>query len=193
MMVSDYPRTVNSCSGPGMDSSDQQLLSRIAARDTAAFAEFYDRQAPRLLGWLLRWLGQRGDAEDVLQEVFWQIWSRAGQYDATRATPGVWLFLIARSRALDYLRQRRSSAGAPEGSEPAAAADPCAVLEQTEATQQVREALAQLPEEQRSAISLAFYGGLTYEQVAQRQEIPVGTAKTRIRLGMKRLRALLDD
>jgi RNA polymerase sigma-70 factor (ECF subfamily) len=172
---------------------DQQLLSRIAAGDTTAFAQFYDHHAPRVLGSLLKWLGRREDAEDVLQETFWQVWCRAGQYDAARAMPAVWLFMIARSRALDYLRQHRPERLALVEPERVTMRDPSTIFESSESAQQVQEALAKLPEEQRSAIRLAFYEGLTYDQVARAQAIPLGTIKTRIRLGMKRLRDLLRD
>jgi RNA polymerase sigma-70 factor, ECF subfamily len=172
---------------------DELLIRDIAAGDQSAFAEFYDHHAPRVLGALVKWLSDRGDAEDVLQETFWQVWSRAGQYDAARSAPEVWLFLIARSRALDHLRRQRPEALANGRREPALLEDPAAALESDESMQQVREAMAKLPEEQRSAIRLAFFAGLTYEQVARSQAIPVGTAKTRIRLGMKRLRELLRD
>lgn len=175
-----------------MARSDQQLLSGIAAGDRDAFAEFYDRHAPRALGLLVKLLGARGDAEDVLQEVFWQVWSRAGQYDAARSTPQVWLYLLLRSRALDQLRRRRAGT-APPAYAAAGDSDPVRDLERGEASERVRQALAQLPEEQRSAITLAFYSGLTHEKVAQHQSIPVGTVKTRIRLGMKRLRDLLGQ
>jgi RNA polymerase sigma-70 factor (ECF subfamily) len=170
--------------------SDEELLTRIAGGDSCAFAEFYDRHVPRVFALALRHLGQHGDADDVCQEVFLQVWSRARQFDATRAKPVAWLFWIARSRALDRLRRRRDAplAGAPET---AVGDDPASVLTDGEATQQVREALTKLPDEQRGAISLAFFSGLTYEQVARHQAVPVGTAKTRIRLAMKKLRELL--
>lgn len=177
--------------GPELDMSDQHLLNCIAAGDQAAFAEFYDRHAPRVLSLLRKWLNPCGDAEDVLQEVFWQVWRRASQYDPGRAPPEVWLVLIARSRALDHLRQYRTEAPSTMRSEPSILNDPGGAVERREAAQQVRAALAELPEEQRTAITLAFFAGLTYEQVAQRLTIPLGTAKTRIRLGMRRLRDLL--
>jgi RNA polymerase sigma-70 factor (ECF subfamily) len=173
--------------------SDEVLIREIAAGDQSAFAEFYDYHAPRVLGALAKWLTDRGAAEDVLQETFWQVWSRASQYDAARSTPEVWLFVIARSRALDHLRRHKPEVSADGPREPVLLEDPAAALESNEAMEQIRKAMAQLPEEQRSAIRLAFYTGLTYEQVAQSQAIPVGTAKTRIRLGMKRLRDLLRD
>ena len=176
-----------------MDRSNQELLTCMASGDVTAFTEFFDRHSPRVFSLLCKWLGQRGDAEDVLQETFWQVWTRAGQYDAARSLPEVWLVLIARSRALDYLRRHRNGAAASLAQEPATLNDPGSDLERDESLRQLRTALADLPEEQRTAINLAFYGGLTHEQVARCQAVPLGTVKTRIRLGMKKLRSLLGD
>src|SRR5262249_50142791 len=127
--------------GPVMEMSDQQLLSCIAAGDGAAFTAFYDRHAPRVFGLLLKWLGRGADAEDVLQETFWQVWCRARQYDANRSPPGGWLFLIARSRALDHLRRQRPEVAPPAAKELASDHDPSAALERDESSQQVRSAL----------------------------------------------------
>jgi RNA polymerase sigma-70 factor (ECF subfamily) len=176
-----------------MERSDQQLMSDVAAGDQTAFTEFYDRHAARVLGVLRKLLGPFRDAEDVLQETFWQAWRRADRYEAVRATPLVWLLLLARSQALDFLRRHGQETAVPLGHEPALIDDPCRALECDESCRQVREALDVLPEEQRSAITLAYYGGLTNEQIARYQEIPLGTAKTRIRLGMRRLRDLLTE
>jgi RNA polymerase sigma-70 factor (ECF subfamily) len=171
--------------------SDEELLRRIAAGDRSAFAAFYDRHVPRVFALVLRQLGQHGDADDVLQEVFWQVWSRARQFDAGRATPAAWLFWIARCRVLDHLRRRRRDVPLGLAPETAAGGDPVNAFADGETTQQVREALAKLPKEQQGAIRLAFFAGLTYEEVARHQAVPVGTAKTRIRLAMKKLRELL--
>jgi RNA polymerase sigma-70 factor (ECF subfamily) len=176
-----------------MAPSDPELLGRVASGDGAAFAELYDRHAPRLLTLLIGWVGRREDAEDVLQEAFCQVWSQAARYDAMRSPVQAWLVLITRSRALDHLRRRRPETAAAPGDKAAPASDPLGALEQDESAQRVRDALALLPDEQRSALTLAFFGGLTNEQVARQQAIPLGTAKTRIRLGMKRLRDLLCD
>lgn len=176
-----------------MNRSNQQLLDRIAQGDRDAFAEFYDRHSPRVFRLLLKWLGGRDEAQDVLQDVFWQVWCSASRYDAQRSPPEAWLFLLARSRGTDFLRQHRPECGLIRGLEPASANDPSWQIEQDELNEQVRHALAHLPEEQRSAIILTFYEGLTHEAVARYQGIPLGTAKTRIRLGMERLRCLLGD
>jgi RNA polymerase sigma-70 factor (ECF subfamily) len=146
-----------------------------------------------MLGALMRWLGHREDAEDVLQEIFWQVWCRASQYCASRSPPEVWLFVIARSRALDHLRRNRSEQVSSMKPEQVTMSGPSDILEWREATEQVRETLAMLPDEQQTAIRLAFNEGLTYDQVARVQAIPVGTAKTRIRTGMKRMRELLRE
>lgn len=174
-----------------MNSPDVLLLTQIAAGDRLAFETLYDRYAPQLQGLLLRILRDPADAEDTLQEVFLQVWRTAARFDAARASGKAWLFLIARSRATDRLRRRSATGGSLEG-EPAAASDPRHELERVESAGALRTALAQLPEAQRSAICLAYYGGLTYESVAREQGVPVGTIKTRIRLGMQHLRALLS-
>lgn len=175
-----------------MDLSDQRLLSRIAAKDQSAFAVLYDRHAPRLLALVRKWLNPyTGDAEDVLQEIFWQVWRCADQYDPNRSPPEVWLVLIARSRTTDHLRHKHSELAPSVLREPAVVDDPGEALENTETARAIQAALAQLPDVQRQAITLAFFSGLTYEQVARHLAIPVGTAKTRIRLGMQRLRDLL--
>jgi len=172
--------------------SDNELLTGVAAGDRAAFAAFYDRHAPAVFGLLIRMLPQRGDAEDVLQETFMQVWRQAGRFDPTRSSPFGWVVMMARSRAVDRLRQKVASPTSEPTDRPVLSEAESA-LEREETAARIRRALALLPAEQRTAIDLAFYGGLTYEQVADRQAIPVGTAKTRIRLGMHRLRSLLGD
>lgn len=167
-------------------------MRRIGGGDPAAFDNLYERHAARLLGLLVCLLPQRADAEDVLQETFWQVWNQAGRYDSARGSVEVWLNTIARSRGLDHQRRRQ---GPPESAvaQAGAPADPLRALEQSETMREVRQALTRLPAEQRQALSLAFFGGLTHEQVATRQGVPLGTAKTRIRLAMSRLRALFQE
>lgn len=179
-----------------MQTPDETVLARMADGDAAAFAELYDRYAPRALGLIAKMLGHAADAEDVLQEVFWQVWCSAAEYDAGRASPPAWILMIARSRACDALRRRCAAKPCVESSDDGCAcetAEPSLQLERLEAEGEVREALAQLPEEQRTAIQFAFYGGLTHAEIAVIQDVPLGTAKTRIRLGMQRLRGLLCE
>jgi RNA polymerase sigma-70 factor (ECF subfamily) len=171
--------------------SDEQLLSQIAAGDSRAFGDFYDRYSAAALGLLSRLLGQRAEAEDVLQEVFLQVWRGARLFNHERASPKAWLFLIVRSRAIDRLRRRRREE-IDLKREPVAGFDSTRELDHNESAEHLRKALEQLPEAQRSAICLAFYGGRTYEAVAREQQVPVGTIKTRIRKGMGRLRDILS-
>jgi RNA polymerase sigma-70 factor, ECF subfamily len=175
------------------DMTDRELVASIAAGNAEAFAAFYDRHAPRVFGLICRLVRQPAVAEDVLQETFWQVWRIADRYDPSRSSPEVWVLLLARSRALDCLRRQRVFSEISVEPETLENCDPAQAVEQSEAGQQVREALEQLPAEQRLAIRLAFFAGLTHEQVARQVGVSLGTAKTRIRLGMKRLSKLLRE
>jgi RNA polymerase sigma-70 factor (ECF subfamily) len=174
-----------------MEGEDGELLRRMATGDSAALAAFYDRHAPRVLGLLVRLVADRAEAEDLLQQVFFEVWTRAGQFDPTRSSPTTWLLLIARSRGLDRARRRSVTVGLAGVAEPVTRAEVGAELERSETGQQVAAALARLPEEQRQAILLAFHGGLTHEEIARQLGLPLGTVKSRIRIGMQRLRELL--
>lgn len=171
--------------------SDPELVAGIAAGDPAAFAAFYDRHSSFVYGLLIRMLGRTAEADDALQETFLQVWREASRYEKDRASPTGWLVMMARSRAVDWLRRQGTAAGRPGWPPPASSPDVGDGCERDEAACRVRAAVNRLPDVQRSAIELAFFGGLTYEQVATQQAIPVGTAKTRIRLGIQRLRQLL--
>jgi RNA polymerase sigma-70 factor, ECF subfamily len=173
--------------------ADAELIGRIAGgRDAAAFAALYDRLAPRAFGLLLRVLRNRPDAEDVLQETFLQVWHQAGRFDPARSVPLGWVLMIARSRAADRLRAKSATAAERRPDVPPTP-DPAAGLVATETAGRVSAALDGLPPDQAEPIRLAFYEGLTHEGVAARLGIPLGTVKTRIRLGMARLRARLPD
>ncbi len=169
----------------------ENLLTATAGGDREAFAALYDRFAPRLLGMIVKVLGGRGDAEDVLQIVFREIWRRADRFDPERGAAEAWLIMLARARAIDHVRSRAANAGVAEARREWSADDGFRGGDE-ELAAQAREAVAQLPPEQREAIGLAFYRGLTARQVADLQGVPHGTAKTRIRLGMARLREHLE-
>lgn len=173
--------------------SDEELVRKMAARETRALGDFYDRYAGQVLGFLLKILGSRADAEDVLQETFWQAWNSSPQFDPRRCSVRGWFYLLARSRAIDCLRRRRSNQELDSRLQPATTALPQGSLEQAESDQRLDDALEQIPQEQAVAIRLAFFGGLTHDEVALAQSIPLGTAKTRIRLGMLRLRKILSE
>lgn len=171
------------------------LLARVARdRDRSAFAAVYDRLSPRVYGFLLKLLGNRTDADDVLQETFLQVWNQAERFDPSRASPDGWMLMIARSRAADRLRKRATAKTLGEpATEPATTAHPGEQLETADSAGRVSAALARIPPEQGELIRLAFYDGLTHEQIARTLGLPLGTVKTRIRLGMMRLRDLCAE
>jgi RNA polymerase sigma-70 factor (ECF subfamily) len=173
-----------------MTPTDSEILSRIAERSRTAFAEFYDRYSSRVFGLLLHLLRNRTDAEDVLQEAFWQVWRQADRFDSRRATAEAWVLMIARSRAVDRLRKRRETV-TDTIPEVATDSQPDIALHRQDDAVQVTAALAVLPPDQREPIRLAFFEGLTHDQIARHLKIPLGTVKTRIRLGFLRLRERL--
>jgi RNA polymerase sigma-70 factor (ECF subfamily) len=167
-------------------------LARIAAGDRRAFADFYDRYSARIYGLLIKLLKSAREADDVLQETFWQVWTRAAQFDARRGSPLAWLVLIARSRCLDQLRRgSRRRVSPAEFDEPSTSLDLAEDLHRDEVAHRARQAIAALPEEQRVAIQLAFYSGFTHQEIAEQLNAALGTIKTRIRLGMQKLREAL--
>jgi RNA polymerase sigma-70 factor (ECF subfamily) len=181
------------------DGQDIALLEGVARGDERAFAEVYDRYSPILFGLLLRILHSRAEAEDVLQEVFLQIWQQARAFDASRGRPFTWLVTLARSRAIDRLRavdsrNRAAQRSAEEGAvveEPVETADDAAV--RSEQGELVRRALAELPAEQRQALLLAYLGGMSQTEIAAAEGLPLGTVKTRTRAGLKKLSELLRN
>jgi RNA polymerase sigma-70 factor (ECF subfamily) len=180
--------------------ADIRLLQRIAAGDHAAVAALYDRYSALIFGVILRILRSRSDAEEVLQEVFVRVWIRAEMYDERLGAPAPWLVRIARNRAIDRLRARRSPFDDQhvEGRDVEAAADPAiaptpeALAATAQTSQTVRSALAALPPEQRTLIEAAFFDGYTHSELAGRFGLPLGTVKTRIRAGMIAMRQWLE-
>lgn len=174
---------------------DNDLLRAIARGDEVALAACYDRYRVILFSQVLRILNDRQEAEDCLQEVFLQVWRRARDFDESRGRAFTWLVTIARSRALDRLRAsgsrlRLATEAAQMPHEEVGDAAKDAALAEEGAV--VREALAELPEEQRNALLLAYFEGLTQTEIAARLGDPLGTVKTRMRSGMIKLRELLS-
>jgi RNA polymerase sigma-70 factor (ECF subfamily) len=176
-----------------------QLMDRIAGGDGHAFARIFEMHSPVTLGLLVRILGRRSEAEEVLQEVFLQVWTQADRYEAGRSTPRGWILMLARSRALDRLRRRESarrreeSVAEDEGLSEAVPPVGTERLEAVEQRDQVHSALGNLTPEQRRCIELAFFEGLTHTQIADRLKAPLGTVKSRILLGMNKLRQTLSS
>jgi len=169
-----------------MSEPPQSLLQKLAKGDKAALSEFYDLYAGLVNGIALRILRDVAEAEDVVQEVFLQAWRQAERYDASRGTPQAWLCTMARTRALDRLRRR-----AARREDASDAAPVPALLPKNEEALAVRKALDGLSIDQRRAVELAYYGGLTQSEIAQALGEPLGTIKTRIRTAMLRLREAL--
>jgi RNA polymerase sigma-70 factor, ECF subfamily len=184
------------------DPTDLTLMQRIAARDTVALAELYDRHSRLLFGLILRIVRDRGEAEEVLQETFVRVWTRADIYDAQMGGPLPWIVRVARNHAIDRVRARlvRAGVNAPatdataiEAEAPATAIQsPEAAVLDDERRRTLTDALAGLPAEQRQLIEAAFFEGYTHSELAQRFRLPLGTVKTRIRAGMIAMRRTLE-
>ncbi|MBV8901533.1 MAG: sigma-70 family RNA polymerase sigma factor [Verrucomicrobia bacterium] len=184
-----------------MDESENQfnaeLMRRVAQGDDRAFKALYERLAPALFGMALRMLNDAAEAEDVLQEGFTYIWRKAPSFDSSRSSVFAWAVLIVRHKAIDKLRIRqrdeRLRESATGAADPGAAIDERSVQEPIlrERSAQVRSALEQLVPEQRQALELAFFAGLTHEQIAERLDAPLGTVKARIRRGLVKLRSFV--
>ncbi len=165
----------------------------MAARDSSALAELYDEHSRLLFGLILRILKDRGEAEEVLQEVFVQAWTRAGTYNLQLGSPVGWLVGIARNRAIDRLRSNsvrvRTLEAAPE---PFPVETPEGTAAVGEKRRDVQRALDALPTDQRELIEMAYFLGFTHSELAARFNLPLGTVKTRIRTGMLALRGQLE-
>lgn len=192
-----FSRSITMADDPAID---QRLMGRVAAGDRDAFAALFDRHSPTVLGVLVRLLRDRDEAEEVLQEAFLQLWQEAARYRSDGASPRGWVLMLARSRAIDRLRsgrsrqQREERVAVEETTLSAGAAPPAgpARIEAAERRRTVGSALAGLPDEQRRCIELAYFEGLSHTQIAARLGAPLGTVKSRVLLGMRKLRAALE-
>lgn len=170
---------------------DEELARRVAAGDRAAFMVLYERFAARVYGLCLRMLREPGAAEEVSQDTFLKVWKRAGQFDPARGPLLTWLLVIARRTALDWMRRESRRPAAQETAAEDTALDrlPDPRSQSEEARwRSLRLALQDLPDEQRAAIELAYYQAMSHGDIAEFLKVPLGTVKTRIRLGMDRLR-----
>ena len=185
------------------DPTDLLLFQRIVARDTEALADLYDRHSTLLFGLILRILRDRAEAEEILQEVFVRVWTRAELYDPRLGGPTSWLVRVARNCAIDRIRKRRirDAANLAAAREPAAEPamvgnhiqTPETVVLDDERHGKVIDALSRLPAEQRRLIEAAFFEGYTHSELAKRFGMPLGTVKTRIRTGMIAMRQRLEQ
>jgi RNA polymerase sigma factor (sigma-70 family) len=174
--------------------SDEALVALVARSDDAALAELYDRFGRAAYGLALRVLRDPVLAQDAVQEAFLGAWRTAASFDARRAKATTWLLTIVHRRAVDLVRREERRRGAPLEDAPVPAGE--STDEEAWVREQRREvqaALAQLPADQREALELAYYGGLTQSEVAERLGVPLGTVKSRMFAGLSKLRDLLGD
>ncbi len=170
------------------EASDLSLVAGVRARDESAMASLYDRYSSLVYSVALRVLGDTGAAEDVLQEIFLQLWRKPSAFDSARGSMGAWLSVIARNRSIDALRKRRPETDVEDivlSVEPSFAD----AADRGRALAKVREVLGTMPPVQRSAVEMAFFEGLTHTEIAEKTGEPLGTIKTRIRAGLLSLRA----
>jgi len=171
------------------------LIQKVANQDRDAFSQLYDRFSSLVFTLAMRMLRVRSDAEDLLQEVFVQIWRQAQSYSVQRGSPEAWIVNIARSRAIDKIRSIRRMEKSFVLTDDPARAESSENVEssaaESEARMAMNSALANLPETQRKVLELAYFDGLTQTEIANRLAEPLGTIKTRMRSGIQRLRDML--
>lgn len=178
--------------------ADLALVRAVAANDPGAMGRFYDRFSGLVVAVALRMFRDRGEAEELAEDVFVELWQRAGQYDAARGSVATWIATVTRSRGIDRLRRRQRQQARELGDDLRPSADgwrseddPLTSLAGAEERRQVRELLDALTAEQRQALELAYFEGLTHGEVATRLSRPLGTVKSHIRQGLIRLRNAL--
>ncbi len=173
-----------------------EIMARVALSDRTALEELYQRTSSKLFGVCLRICGDRSAAEDVLQEVYIKVWHRADQYQAGTYSPIFWLAVIARNASIDWLRKNRRQNYDDEAvieiiADDAPLGD--TVIEEKQQKARIMDCLEELNEEQNRPIRSAFFGGLTYSQLAKQLEVPLSTMKSRIRRGLMSLKKCLED
>lgn len=195
-MVNNIPLTQETAEPSEREQDWTALIARIASGDQQAMSLLYNGTNRLIFGLILRILGDRSMAEEVLLDVYAQVWRQAERYDTSRGAPLGWITTIARSRAIDRLRSERHNLQQDElneatTSEPARASNPETATAMSEMREIVKAALDGLPPEQREVIELSYYSGFTQTEIAERLGQPLGTIKTRTRLGMIKLREVL--
>ncbi len=174
---------------------DRVLVSRMSAGDDRALARFYDRWARPVYALVSQMVRDADDADDVVEDVFYQAWRQASRYEPGRGAVSTWIITIARSRALDRLRARKRLREEPltpvTGDKIVADGDPAVGAEEAERRDRLVAALKALPTEQREVVELAYFGGLSQTEIAERTGQPLGTVKTRTRLAGQKLREWL--
>ena len=177
---------------PAPEPSDAELLARVAERDRAAFEILYGRYVRPVFGLALRRLGDRGHAEDAVQEAFAAIWRSAATYRPERGAAGGWLYTVARNAIVDRLRRNGPAAGAELPELVSTESGPAERAEDSDTAWRVHRALEELQPREREVIELAYWSGMSQSEVAQYLGLPLGTVKTRTRSGLARLASILE-
>lgn len=173
---------------PAPDSGEADIIAHVARGDREAFARLYDLYAPRVYGLIVKIVGRTGsDADDLLQDIMFELWRSAAKYNPEAGSPATWILLIARSRAIDHLRKKRTAAGTIESVARRTTEQSAGAPRLPGETGALHRALETLPAEQSQAFTLAFAHGMTREQIAASLDVPVGTIKTRVRTAVQRL------
>ncbi|MEY4916896.1 MAG: hypothetical protein RL616_809 [Verrucomicrobiota bacterium] len=192
------PIFIEGVNDPAASDQDSELLRRIAAQDRAAFAEFYDRHSPLMFSVASKILNDAGEAEDLLQETFVQLWEKAGVFDPKLGKASSWVATMTRNKAIDRIRasQRRRRLAEEAGAEFAIVSEvrdtANEALHSHDKAKLIQAAIVELPTEQRHAIELAYFSGLTQDEIAKKLSEPLGTIKARIRRGLLKLRDQLE-
>lgn len=189
--------TINSQEAERLD--DEELLTLVGQRDQIAFEAFYDRFERRAFSLAYRILGERSAAEDTVQEAFFSIWKSGERYDKARGSAGAWALGIVRNRSIDTLRSKASRTptldsdddGVLESRPAPNRTDEQALARETQ--REVREVISDLPEKQSKVITLAFFGGFSQSEISSMLDLPLGTVKGRMRLGLEKIRGGLAD
>ncbi len=171
------------------------LAAKVASdQDRTAFAELFDHFAPRIASYLIRLGLERSQAEEVAQEVMLVLWQKAHLFDPAKSSLSTWLFRVARNRRIDVARRDRSALLDPEDPvfQPEAPEPADQSMDASQRDRRIRAVMEELPDEQRSLIVLAFFQGLSHSEIAERQSLPLGTVKSRIRLAFARLRKAIE-
>jgi len=180
-------------SGPELEgASDRDLVAAVAEGSIEALRELSSRYGRMLTALAMRFLGSESDAEEVASDVLWQVWREARLFDASRGSVMAWLVMLGRSRSIDRLRAIKARSASAEPQIPVCpAADPASEVDRAERARMVRAALMNIDAQERMALELAYFSDLSHSEIAKKLGIPLGTAKTRIRSAMIKLREAL--
>jgi RNA polymerase sigma-70 factor (ECF subfamily) len=180
------------------DLADEELMDRVREGDTGAFEVVFVRHADAAFSLAYRMCGRRGMAEDIVQEAFLSLWRSGARYDRSRGSVRSWVLSVVRNRAIDVFRKDSVHRGRDVSDEGladrlASPADTPVEAQRRDEAVRVRDALAELPDDQRQVVELAYFGGFTHSQIAELLTLPAGTVKGRMRLGLTKLRVSLGD